>query len=341
MTVTRYDLKMSEATSEDWGAHSHSRVFRTSDDTDSKTALEIRNLIVSGTGYGGIKAETGGPLLINSTAEGDPARVRTVQVRLIAEGLNTAEITIGLTEYARFTGEKVLVRVLSNHTMSPTPMYRTAPIVPTDVWTADGETAYYDADAGIWDGATTSTPPLNTVQPATGGVDPTTGVEANNYRPAGDIGGTMVDWNGNPLSVGLTQIDFTVEVVRQGVHVNNLGVDVAGDVSILTDTAGIGTRNQATFAGLAQGTIIYMGVQRVALDAEWYLAKYQFRAREDKHAKQVPRPTFGTRIGAMSYEGDPRSIRHIRGVYWQQPYLRGTDFNDLFESDEVDLIDLA
>ena len=338
MTVTRYDLKTSEASSEDWGAHSHNRLFRTSDDTDSKTAYEIRNLIVSGTGYGGISAETGGPLLIDTTAEGDPARVRTVQVRLVAEGLNTAEISIGLTEYARFTGEKVLVRVLSNHTSSPTPMYRTEPIVPTDIWTADGATGYYDATAGIWDGSTASTPPLNTGQ---GTVSSPAGVESTDYRPAGDIGGTMVDWNGNPLSVGLTQIDFTVEVVRQGVHVNNLGVDVAGDVSILADTAGIGTRNQATFAGLAQGTIIYMGVQRVALDAEWYLAKYQFRAREDKHAKQVPRPTFGTRIGAMSYEGDPRSIRHIRGVYWQQPYLRGTDFNDLFEADEVTLIALA
>ena len=340
MTVTRYDLKMSEATSEDWGAHSHSRVFRTSDDTDSKTALEIRNLIVAGTGYGGISAETGGPLLIDSTAEGDPARVRTVQVRLVAEGLNTAEISIGLTEYARFSGEKELVRVLSNHTMSPTPMYRTGPIVPTDIWTASTPTGYYNADAGIWNGATASTPPLNTVQPETGGVDDQ-GVEATNYRPAGDIGGTMVDWNGNPLSVGLTQIDFTVEVVRQGVHVSNLGTSTGGDQTILQDTAGIGTRNQAAFAGLAQGTIIYMGVQRVALDAEWYLAKYQFRAREDKHAKQVPRPTFGTRIGAMSYEGDPRSIRHIRGVYWQQPYLRGTDFNDLFEADEVTLINLA
>ena len=338
MTVTRYDLKTSEATSEDWGAHSHSRVFRTSDDTDSKSAYEIRNLIVAGTGYGGISAETGGPLVIDGTAEGDPARVRTVQVRLIAEGLNTAEITVGLTEYARFTGEKVLVRVLSNHTMSPTPMYRTAPIVPTDVWTASTPTGYYNADAGIWNGATTSTPPLNTLQ---GTVSSPAGVESTDYRPPGDIGGTMVDWNGNPLSVGLTQIDFTVEVVRQGVHVSNLGTNVAGDVTILADTAGIGTRNQAAFAGLAQGTVIYMGVQRVALDAEWYLAKYQFRAREDKHAKQVPRPTFGTRIGAMSYEGDPRSIRHIRGVYWQQPYLRGTDFNDLFEADEVTLINLA
>ena len=341
MTVTRYDLKTSQASSEDWGAHSHTRLFRTSDDTESKTAYEIRNLIVSGTGYGGIKAETGGPLLIDTTAEGDPARVRTVQVRLVAEGLNTAEISIGLTEYARFTGEKVLVRVLSNHTSSPTPMYRTEPIVPTDIWTASTPTGYYNATPGIWDGSAASTPPLNTVQPATGGVDPTTGVEATDYRPAGDIGGTMVDWNGNPLSVGQVQIDFTVEVVRQGVHVNNLGVDVAGDVTILADTAGIGTRNQATFAGLGQGSILFMGVQRVALDAEWYLAKYQFRARGDKHAKQVPRPTFGTRIGAMAYMGDPRSIRHIRGVYWQQPYLRGTDFNDLFEADEVTLINLA
>tara|TARA_R110000824_G_scaffold245607_3_gene434655 strand:+ start:576 stop:1592 length:1017 start_codon:yes stop_codon:yes gene_type:complete len=338
MTVTRYDLKTSEATSEDWGAHSHSRVFRTSDDTDSKTALEIRDLIAGGAGYGGIIAKTGGRLMVDSVIQGDPARVRTVQVRLVAEGLNTAEITVGLTEYARFTGEKELVRVLSNHTMSPTPMYRTKPIVPTDVWSSDTPTGYYNAAPGIWSGATASVPPLNTLE---GTVDATTGVESSNYRPPGDIDGTMVDWNGNPLSVGITQIDFTVEVVRQGVHVSNLGTSTGGDQTILQDTAGIGTRNQATFAGLAQGTTIYMGVQRVALDAEWYLAKYQFRAREDKHAKQVPRPTFGTRIGAMSYEGDPRSIRHIRGVYWQQPYLRGTDFNDLFTTDEQALIALA
>jgi len=337
MTVTRYNLKTDEASSEDWGAHSHTRVFRTSDDTDSKTAKEIRDLIVDGTGYGGISAETGGPLVIDGTAEGDPARVRTVQVRLIAEGLNTAEITVGLTEYARFTGEKELVRVLSNHVMSPTPMYRTGPIVPTDVWASGSPSGYYDADAGIWDGSTASTPPLNTLA---GSVD-SAGVESTDYRPPGDIGGTMVDWNGNPLSVGLTQIDFTVEVVRQGVHVSNIGTNVAGDQTLLEDTAGIGTRNQATFAGLGQGTVIYMGMQRVALDAEWYLGKYQFRAREDKHAKQVPRPTFGTRIGALSYEGDPRSIRHQRGVYWQQPYLRGTDFNDLFTADEATLIALA
>jgi hypothetical protein len=334
MTVERFEIKSSEASSEDWGAHSHTRVFRTSDDTDAKTAKEIRDLICAGNGYGGIVAETGGPLLIDSTAEGDPARVRTVSVRLLPEGDKQAEITIALTEYARFAGEHELVRVLSNHVMAPTPVYRSGPIVPTDTWTADSG-GYYDADVTLWDGSSGS----STLNSAVGSV--TDGVESTDYRPAGDIGGTMVDWNGNPLTIGLTQIDFTVEVVRQGVHTSTLGTMVAGDQTILDDTAGIGTRNQATFAGLAQGTVVYMGCQRVALDAEWYIGKYQFRAREDKHAVQVPRPTFGTRIGAMAYEGDPRSIRHIRGVYWQQPYLRGTDFNDLFTADEAAQIAIA
>jgi hypothetical protein len=335
MTVERFEIKSSEASSEDWGAHSHTRVFRTSDDTDAKTAKEIRDLICDGTGYGGIVAETGGPLLIDSTAEGDPARVRTVSVRLLPEGDKQAEITIALTEYARFAGEHELVRVLSNHVMAPTPVYRSNPIVPTDTWSIGSPSGYYDADVTLWDGSSGS----STLNSAVGSV--TDGVESTDYRPAGDIGGTMVDWNGNPLTIGLTQIDFTVEVVRQGVHTSTLGTMVAGDQTILEDTAGIGTRNQATFAGLAQGTVIYMGCQRVALDAEWYIGKYQFRAREDKHAMQVPRPTFGTRIGAMAYEGDPRSIRHIRGVYWQQPYLRGTDFNDLFTTDEAAQIAIA
>ncbi len=335
MTVDRYEIKSSEASSEDWGAHTHTRVFRTSD-TETVTAKGIRDLICAGTGYGGIIAETGGPLSVGGTVEGDPARVRTVGVRLLPEGLNAAEITIALTEYARFAGEHELVRVLSNHVMAPTPVYRSGPIVPTDTWVADsGATGYFDADVTLWDGSSGS----STLNSAAGSV--TDGVESTNYRPAGDIGGTMVDWNGNPLSVGLTQIDFTVEVVRQGVHTSTLGTMVAGDQTILQDTAGIGTRNQATFAGLAQGTTIYMGCQRVALDAEWYIGKYQFRAREDKHATQVPRPTFGTRIGAMAYEGDPRSIRHVRGVYWQQPYLRGTDINDLFTADEQAQIALA
>jgi len=334
MTVERFEIKSSEAASEDWGAHTHTRVFRTSD-TSTVTAKGIRDLICAGTGYGGIIAETGGPLSVGGSVEGDPARVRTVGVRLLPEGLNAAEITIALTEYARFAGEHELVRVMSNHVMAPTPVYRSAPIVPTDSWSSGSPSGYYDADVTLWNGSSGS----STLNSAAGSV--TDGVESTDYRPAGDIGGTMVDWNGNPLSVGLTQIDFTVEVVRQGVHTSTLGTMTAGDQTILQDTAGIGTRNQATFAGLAQGTVIYMGCQRVALDAEWYIGKYQFRAREDKHATQVPRPTFGTRIGAMAYEGDPRSIRHVRGVYWQQPYLRGTDFNDLFTTDEQAQIALA
>ena len=170
MTVERFEIKSSEASSEDWGAHSHTRVFRTSDDTDAKTAKEIRDLICDGTGYGGIVAETGGPLLIDSTAEGDPARVRTVSVRLLPEGDKQAEITIALTEYARFAGEHELVRVLSNHVMAPTPVYRSNPIVPTDTWTADSG-GYYDADVTLWDGSSGSSTLNSAVGSVTDGVE--------------------------------------------------------------------------------------------------------------------------------------------------------------------------
>ena len=155
MTVERFEIKSSEASSEDWGAHTHTRVFRTSD-TSTVTAKGIRDLICAGTGYGGIIAETGGPLSVGGTVEGDPARVRTVGVRLLPEGLNAAEITIALTEYARFTGEHELVRVLSNHVMAPTPVYRSAPIVPTDTWTSGSPSGYYDADVTLWDGSSGS-----------------------------------------------------------------------------------------------------------------------------------------------------------------------------------------
>ena len=70
MTVERFEIKSSEASSEDWGAHTHTRVFRTSDQS-TVTAKGIRDLICAGTGYGGIIAETGGPLTIDSTVEGE------------------------------------------------------------------------------------------------------------------------------------------------------------------------------------------------------------------------------------------------------------------------------
>tara|TARA_R110000803_G_scaffold39046_1_gene84218 strand:- start:489 stop:644 length:156 start_codon:yes stop_codon:yes gene_type:complete len=37
-----------------------------------------------------------------------------------------------------------------------------------------------------------------------------------------------------------------------------------------------------------------------------------------------------TTMGTMTYQNDPRSIGHTRGVYWKQPYLEGADFAAFF-----------
>lgn len=342
MTTTRYELKQSASSAEHWGARADTRVFIV-EDTGRTAARAIELSLCSSIGYAGISALPGHALTLSANADGTGivanangnARVRTVSVRLIDEGSGHAEITIGLTEYSPFTDQTDPCRITTSTTLQTLPLYRTNPIVPTDVWTIDGTGPYYDADDGIWSGATTSTPPLNT---SAGSVD-ADGAESADYRPAGDIGGDKVDWNGNPIAAGLPVTRITVEVLRWGPYIDTSGSYTLDDQSLDSQIVGVGTRNQAAFCGFAQGEVMYMGVSRSPLDAEWYTARFEFLQHPYKHAIQVPRPTFGTSIGAMSYEGDPRSIRHYRGVYWQQPYLRGTDFNALFSTDERACLD--
>ena len=342
MTTTRYELKTSASSAEHWGARADQRVFIV-EDTAAPATRTIEAAVCSSTGYGGISALPGHALFLSANTDGTGAlsnangnaRVRTVGVRLIDEGSGHVEITIGLTEYAPFTDQTDPCRITTSTTLQTVPLYRTNPIVPTDVWTIDGTGPYYDADDGIWSGATTSTPPLNT---SSGTVD-ADGAESSDYRPAGDIGGDKVDWNGNPIAAGLAVTRITVEVLRWGPYIDTSGNYTLDDQQLAEQVVGVGARNQATFCGFAQGEVLYVGCSRSPLDAEWYTARFEFLQHPYKHAVQVPRPTFGTSIGAMSYEGDPRSIRHYRGVYWQQPYLRGTDFNDLFTTDEQACLD--
>ena len=342
MSTTRYELKASQETAEHWGARATTRVFIV-EDTATPTARTIVAAVGSTTGYGGISALPGHDLKLSANADGTGAkstangnaRIRTVSVRLINEGSGHVEITVALTEYDPFTDQTAPCRITTATTLQSTALYRGNPIVPTDVWTIDGTGPYYDADGGIWDGSTASTPALNT---GAGSVD-ADGAESSDYRPAGDIGGDPIDWNGNPIATGLPVTRITVEVLRWGPYIDTSGAYTLDDQALTAQIVGIGTRNQATFCGFAQGKVMYMGVSRQPLDAEWYIARFEFATHPFKHAVQVPRPTFGTSIGAMSYEGDPRSIRHYRGVYYQQPYLRGTDFNALFTTDEQDALD--
>ena len=47
------------------------------------------------------------------------------------------------------------------------------------------------------------------------------------YRPAGDIGGEYLDWNGNPISILLPAVSVSVEVLRRGAYFSVLGAVVA------------------------------------------------------------------------------------------------------------------
>jgi len=336
MATERYELKNSQAQAEHWGARVN-RVEFVVDDTASPSADTIQTSLCSTTGYGGISAIPGHPLKISANTDGTgtmtvqylDAAVRTVNVQLEPNGAGQVRITIGLTQYGTFTDQTDPIRVTTSTKLQPTQAYRSGPIIPADTWVADGATGYYDADVTLWDGSSGS----STLNALAGSVD-ANGAESSTYRPAGDIGGDPIDWNGNPIAVGLPVTRIEVEVLRWGPYIDSSGGYAMDSDSLETQQLGVGARNQALFCTFPQGNVLYEGVQRSPLDAEWYVARYSFLAHPWKHAIQVPRPTFGTSIGAMSYEGDPRSIRHYRGVYWQQAYLRGYDFNDLFTADE-------
>lgn len=342
MATTRYILKGAQAQAEHWGSRVN-RVEYLVDDTSKPDANSIQDDLCSSTGYGGISAVPGHPLKLTVSADGTgtllpvygDARVRTINVQLEPTGVGQARITIGLTQYGAFTDQTDPVRITTSVQLRPTQAYRSGPIIPTDSWTADGTTGYYDADVTLWDGSSASA----TLNASAGSVD-ANGAESSDYRPEGDIGGDPIDWNGNPIAVGLAVTRIEVEVLRWGPYIDTSGSYALDDDSLETQLGGVGARNQLEFCGFPQGEVLYEGVQRSPLDAEWYVARYTFLAHPWKHAIQVPRPTFGTSIGAMSYEGDPRSIRHYRGVYWQQPYLRGYDFNDLFSTDEQAALDV-
>ena len=198
---------------------------------------------------------------------------------------------------------------------------------------ADAAAEFDDADWG-GDGSTGLNPqPAGTSAPTSSSPDDGT------YRPAGDIGGTPVDWNGNPLQLMLPMMRIEIDVLRRGgyIDVSGAGQNDALRPGVLLDY--IGKRNNASFLGFDIGTILFDGVNRSRLDGEWTVCTFSFLWHPWRHAEQVPRPTFGTKAGTLTYEGDPRNIQHTRGVYWKQPYLNGADFTDpvLFTSTELTL----
>ena len=246
--------------------------------------------------------------------------VRTVQCATIADGSGT-DITIGLTRYdwgSDHGGDgDVSIRLSTTVTGQAVQVYRGSPLLPTST----SSTTEFDDDEWV----------TNSNLNASAGTIPTAASpDDGTYRPAGDIGGEYLDWNGNPISVLLPAVGVSVEVLRRGAYVTNLGTVIADDFKPFEAMSYVGKRNNVAFAGFGIGELLCTGIERKVLDGEWTSVIFKCTSHAYRHAYQVPRPTFMTTMGTMTYQGDPRSIGHTRGVYWKQPYLEGADFAAFF-----------
>ena len=325
-TYSKTILSNSTAGAEHFGAISDSVTYRVLlyPFTDNTTAAEVRSAVIS-TGHAGISAIPGRPLIVDSVVQYSAAMiVRTVQCATIEDGSGT-DITIGLTRYDWGTSAggdgDVSIRLSTTVTGQAVQVYRGNPILPQGTSTSS---EFTDSE---W---------VNNVylQAASGTVPTAASPDDGTYRPQGDIGGEFLDWNGNPISIILPTVSVSVEVLRRGAYFSVLGAVVADTFKPHQAAVYVGKRNNVDFAGFGLGQLLCTGIERKVLDGEWTSVIFKCTAHPYRHAYQIPRPTFMTTMGTMTYQGDPRSIGHTRGVYWKQPYLEGVDFAQFFTTSE-------
>ena len=325
-TYSKTLLSNSTAGAEHFGAISDSVTYRVLlyPFANNTTAAEVRSAVIS-TGHAGISAIPGRPLIVDSVVQYSAAMiVRTVQCATIADGSGT-DITIGLTRYDWGTSAggdgDVSIRLSTTVTGQSVQVYRGSPLLPT------GTTASTEFDDDEW--VTNSN-----LQVSAGSIPTAASPDDGTYRPAGDIKGEFLDWNGNPISILLPAVSVSVEVLRRGAYFSVLGAVVADTFKPYEAMSYVGKRNNVAFAGFGIGELLCTGIERKVLDGEWTSVIFKCTSHPYRHAYQVPRPTFMTTMGTMTYQGDPRSIGHTRGVYWKQPYLEGVDFAAFFTASE-------
>jgi len=334
--VTKTLIKAESASAEHFGAINETFVWRVIYGDKTQTVsprVAIADLINQG--FEGIAARPGRPLVVDNVTVDTDLTTRTVDVTCNEQG--GLDVVVGCTRYdwggASNTVGDPAVRVLATPYTQTVQAWRVNPLLPI---MNDVAAEFDDADWG-GDGSTgLNGVPTGTSAPTAASPDDGT------YRPAGDIGGTPVDWNGNPLQLTLPAMRIEVDVLRRGgyIQVNGTGSLDALRPGVILDY--IGKRNTTSIFGLPVGSVLFDQVNRTRLDGEWTVCTFSFLWHPWRHAEQVPRPTYGTKAGTMAYEGDPRGIQHTRGVYWKQPFLLGADFttaNALFTTTELALIE--
>jgi len=238
------------------------------------------------------------------------------------------------------------IRITSESSSRVVSAYREGPIVPGEGPPPLDKFAYE-----IWDRQLTEPNIYGGIEPfLQGESNPSTDTKSEDYRPPGDCGGRAIDFNGAPIPHAVPQTKVTLDIVRRLPYWNwtnnsdNSTVTLSTlDAPIGFDSPGIciagfddfiGCRNSESLLGYPIGTLLFESTNLTPLQDEFSIFRMVFLYDQWKHATQVPRPTYGTTVGAMTTqtgkmtptippvpELDPRGIQHYTGVYWQQSYL--------------------
>tara|TARA_R100000654_G_scaffold762_4_gene2942 strand:+ start:662 stop:1795 length:1134 start_codon:yes stop_codon:yes gene_type:complete len=340
VSFTKTLVRSESASGEHFGAITEQFIYRVIYDNPSQTpsTRQVLNDLISQSGFAGINARPGRPLAVDATTIDMDLIVRSIDCTLGDQG--GLDVVISCTRYDWKTVSDSPVRIMIQPQIQTVAAFRMNPVVPDFSSLQPQQIPVAEVSdeawAGVFAGAFDSTFGLL----GGSGSEPTAEAPegtGNPYRPEGDIGGTPVDSNGTPMQLALPVVRIEIEVFRRGGYTkpdNTYEVDemrpLQGSSHGDPVSQMIGKRNAAPFLGYEIGSVLFDSFDRQRLDGEQTIARCGFLWHPWRHAVQIPRQTWGTNFGAQSYEGDPRQIMHMRGVYWKQPYMQTlVDFNSL------------
>lgn len=164
-----------------------------------------------------------------------------------------------------------------------------------------------------------------------------TGVPANGtmpFPPTAWVGGTSVDMNGQPLSVKVSQQSIQVDILWD--RTRDRSTDAVSGAADSPDPPSewssiyVNTRNNATFLGWPTGYVTYLGWTANESPDETLVISHRFLADDWQHLEQRVAPNIG---GKPLLAAGPTLVtiptQSAANVYWYQPFVSLTNFNNL------------
>jgi hypothetical protein len=155
------------------------------------------------------------------------------------------------------------------------------------------------------------------------------------FPPTAWIGGTSVDMNGQPLTVKVSQQSIQVDILWDRTRDRSTdamsGAADSPDPPSEWSSVYVNTRNNATFLGWPTGYVTYLGWTANESPDETLVISHRFLADDWQHLEQRVAPNIG---GKPLLAAGPTLVtlptQSCANVYWYQPFVSLTNFNNLF-----------